>query len=144
MKINNEDHTLAEKTWLWLQQTFYSGSGLLSQMQLSKINFIQCNWYEFEFSTKTKVKSTRVYCFEMVSQNFYEVLCWAKRSLGYAFCPGHPWWFGALFTFKTLFLSLAEEIKLFLQNEWQNHPFWTKNRKHVNEKISLFEILVET
>ena len=61
---------------------------------------------------------------------------------GYAFCPGHPWWFGALFTFKTLFLSLAEEIKLFLQNEWQNHPFWTKNRKHVNEKISSFEILV--
>ena len=37
----------------------------------------------------------------------------SSRRPGYTFAPEHPCWFGALFTFKTLFLSSSREIKLF-------------------------------
>ena len=44
--------------------------------------------------------------------------------LGYTFAPEHPCWFGALFTFKTLFLSSSREIKLFWERWSQNDLSW--------------------
>ena len=43
---------------------------------------------------------------------------------GYTFAPEHPCWFGALFTFKTLFLSSSREIKLFWERWSQNDLSW--------------------
>ena len=81
---------------------------------------------------------------EIWGREVWGATCPSLARLGYAFAPEHPCWFGALFTFKTLFLSSSREIKLFWERSLQNDPFWANLRKDLTDQTCSSEILSKT